>query len=158
MDFFEILGISKDTYLQEATRQFRKLLESHHPDESDNSERIIQIREAWEQVKDQFPLEPTVYFYQNEKDGLFYRWVSFEGITFGNKYPYLCWVIYRKIPARGYEAFDNYPSNLSEYLPESEKFIKLSGKRKIEMYKPSRQEKTPLLCVKEVNPGEWVVS
>lgn len=150
MNYFEVLGINKHTYLGEATDRFQNLLKQLDPDK--DAKKIIEIREAWDKIKNKLTNEPVVYF--REIDGIFYRWISISGPGIGNKSPYVGYARYEKSSSDTYKAICPY----IKYLPKSEQVIKTTN-RKIEIYtyKGVRSINQYVFYIRGTDDGQFVI-
>jgi len=92
MDYYDILGVSRDASEKEIKTSFRKLAAKHHPDKGGDSKKFVEIKEAYEtlndpkkrQMYDQFgTADPQQAGFQQQGFGGFGGMGGFEDM-FGN--------------------------------------------------------------------------
>ena len=59
MDYYSILGVKKNASDAEIKKAFRKLASEHHPDKGGDQKRFVQIKEAYDVLRD--PKKKSVY-------------------------------------------------------------------------------------------------
>jgi curved DNA-binding protein CbpA len=53
MDYYNILGVTKNSTPDEIKQAYRKLVKEHHPDRGGDAEKFKKINEAYDVLKDQ---------------------------------------------------------------------------------------------------------